>query len=433
MKIGRNDPCPCGSSKKYKKCCLNNNFGADPKMDFVKGYFYLKGKNAEKIVHELAIKTFLTDWCYLNPKLPNGKELCDLLVIFDEIAIIWQVKDLKLDKYGKYRKAEVEKNLRQLSGARRQLFDLKTAIELENPRRGKEQFDPTVIKEIYLLSILLGKGEKTFSFIENIKNYTVHVLTKNFTQIILSELDTIGDFTDYLRTKEEFLKKNKSLIIMGGEEELLAFYLMNNRGFNRFNRATHIIIDSGSWEHFQNKTEYKAKKKADKVSYGWDSIINRVHMTSSEYEKLEYEKVARELARPNRFQRRYLSKVYFDAHVRAHNDNAHELFRRILLGEGGTYCFLFQDDPEPREKRKAMLAAICWIARGKHQQNKKVLGIATEMKIRPACSYDFCLLDIPKWTAENQNDMEKLQKETGIFVNPNMGYTHEDEYPRITK
>jgi hypothetical protein len=23
MKIGRNDPCPCGSGKKYKKCCVN--------------------------------------------------------------------------------------------------------------------------------------------------------------------------------------------------------------------------------------------------------------------------------------------------------------------------------------------------------------------------------------------------------------------------
>ena len=22
--VGRNDPCPCGSGKKYKKCCLNN-------------------------------------------------------------------------------------------------------------------------------------------------------------------------------------------------------------------------------------------------------------------------------------------------------------------------------------------------------------------------------------------------------------------------
>ena len=25
MKIGRNDPCPCGSGKKYKKCCLDKD------------------------------------------------------------------------------------------------------------------------------------------------------------------------------------------------------------------------------------------------------------------------------------------------------------------------------------------------------------------------------------------------------------------------
>ena len=24
-KVGRNDPCPCGSGKKYKKCCGRNN------------------------------------------------------------------------------------------------------------------------------------------------------------------------------------------------------------------------------------------------------------------------------------------------------------------------------------------------------------------------------------------------------------------------
>ena len=24
-KIGRNDPCPCGSGKKYKKCCLEKD------------------------------------------------------------------------------------------------------------------------------------------------------------------------------------------------------------------------------------------------------------------------------------------------------------------------------------------------------------------------------------------------------------------------
>ena len=25
MKIGRNESCPCGSGKKYKKCCLNKS------------------------------------------------------------------------------------------------------------------------------------------------------------------------------------------------------------------------------------------------------------------------------------------------------------------------------------------------------------------------------------------------------------------------
>ncbi|MCM8782474.1 MAG: SEC-C metal-binding domain-containing protein [Candidatus Omnitrophica bacterium] len=429
MKIGRNDPCPCGSGKKYKKCCLDKT---TQEVNFSKDYFSLKGKNAEKIVQELAIKTFLTDWCYLNPKLPDNKELSDLLVVFDDIAIIWQIKDLKLDKNGKYKKSEVDKNLRQLSGARRQLFDLKTTIELENPRRGKEKFSPGTIKEIYLISVLLGEGEKAFSFIEEIKNHTIHVFDKEFTQIILNELDTISDFTHYLKAKESLIRQNKKLIILGGEKELLAFYLMNKRSFERFDAATNILIDEGSWKLLQSKPEYKAKKEADRISYGWDSIINRAHMTSSQYEKLQYEKVARELARPNRFQRRYLSKVFFDAHIRAHNDNTHDLFRRIFPGEGTTYCFLFQDDAEARrEKRKAMLSAMCWIARGKYQQNKKVLGIATEMKIRPMCSYDFCLLDIPNWTAENQKNMEQLQKETGIFANPKIGYAHEDEYPKI--
>ncbi|MGC9424191.1 SEC-C metal-binding domain-containing protein, partial [Vibrio sp.] len=30
QKIGRNDPCPCGSGKKYKKCCLGKNGDAVP-------------------------------------------------------------------------------------------------------------------------------------------------------------------------------------------------------------------------------------------------------------------------------------------------------------------------------------------------------------------------------------------------------------------
>ena len=30
MKVGRNEPCPCGSGKKYKHCCLNKDADAMP-------------------------------------------------------------------------------------------------------------------------------------------------------------------------------------------------------------------------------------------------------------------------------------------------------------------------------------------------------------------------------------------------------------------
>ena len=30
MKLGRNAPCPCGSGKKYKKCCLGTESSAEP-------------------------------------------------------------------------------------------------------------------------------------------------------------------------------------------------------------------------------------------------------------------------------------------------------------------------------------------------------------------------------------------------------------------
>ena len=35
-KIGRNDPCPCGSGKKYKKCCLS--FSPQEKEKIIQGY-----------------------------------------------------------------------------------------------------------------------------------------------------------------------------------------------------------------------------------------------------------------------------------------------------------------------------------------------------------------------------------------------------------
>ena len=33
MKTGRNNPCPCGSGKKYKKCCFGIDEGSQKKSE----------------------------------------------------------------------------------------------------------------------------------------------------------------------------------------------------------------------------------------------------------------------------------------------------------------------------------------------------------------------------------------------------------------
>ena len=38
MKIGRNDPCPCGSGKKYKKCCIDKDININNKINNILGF-----------------------------------------------------------------------------------------------------------------------------------------------------------------------------------------------------------------------------------------------------------------------------------------------------------------------------------------------------------------------------------------------------------
>lgn len=420
--IGRNDKCYCGSGKKYKKCCLGNSKSNNGKVGDI---FRVKGINAEKIVYNLAQKTFLSDWCYLNPKLPNGKELCDLLIVFSNIAIIIQVKDLKVGSGGKYKKSEVEKNLRQTTGAYRQLFELKSAMELTNPRRGNEKFNPAEIKEIFLISMFVGKDENSSSFFENIKGHNVHVFHPGFVEIIMRELDTISDFVEYLREKEVFLKDNKSMMIFGGEKELLAFYMMNQRSFKRILDANFITISEGSWDHYINLPEFKTKKKADEISYLWDSMIDRAH----EHGSPEYEKIARELAKTNRFERRFLSKAFAEAHVKADKLKNANTYRRVISTKDTTYCFLFKDESSSRELRSAMLHAFCIVARNQRRENTKVVGIATEIKISPISSYDFLVFHKPEWTKGDEDFADQIQKESGILTKPRLTGVYEQEYP----
>jgi hypothetical protein len=386
----------------------------------------LKGELGEAFVAKLAMKTFLVDWCFPNPKLPNGKELCDLLVLFEGTAIIWQIKNTKLKNDGKVDLKAVEKNLRQLKGARRQLFGLRTPIEIENARRCPEILDPDLINEVFLISALVGDSPVVLGTPIETGGFPCHVLTREAVEVLLSELDTISDFVDYLREKERVLPSIGSILLEGGEKELLAHYILNGRSLADLEKHSAVYITSGDWDELQQRPEYIAKQKADHVSYGWDSIIDSVHRGAHP----EYERVARELAKLSRFDRRYMSQSFYDAHLEAHKVSGPRMsFKRVGSLRGTTFVFLFTDDEITQDERKPILEALCFIARGMYTDNQVVIGIRTEMEFRPECSYDYCLLEIDEWTEKHEAQKRALQEENGLLTKLEESELNASEYP----
>ncbi|MGG3018175.1 SEC-C metal-binding domain-containing protein [Geobacillus stearothermophilus] len=49
MAIGRNDPCPCGSGKKYKKCCMNKKMGEEAKRARQRRFFEQKYELSQQV------------------------------------------------------------------------------------------------------------------------------------------------------------------------------------------------------------------------------------------------------------------------------------------------------------------------------------------------------------------------------------------------
>ena len=306
------------------------------------------------------------------------------------------------------------------------MFKLNNSIELENPRRGRELFNPKSIASVFLISSLYSEDEEMLSSPGKNHNYIIHTLDKKSTDTLLDELDTVQDFVDYLRAKESLLNRVTKLILLGGEQELLASYLLNNRSFARFEEANQIIITEGSWESLKNKPEYINKKKSDEVSYFWDSLINIVHTCGKQYEP-----VARELAKPSRFQRRYLSTTFLDAYGKAKKLGQQDsICKRIFPvdDQSITYCFLFQNISEKPKNRKAYLNWLCYIARGT-TNNTRAIGIATDINVKHSRFYDFCFLDMPIKTQDNQKEMIKMQQETGVMTHYQESRIDEKEYP----
>lgn len=284
---------------------------------------------SERYLQRLAERSFLRLWSYAGlyrdqdtrRGTSEGKELADLIVVFDEHVLVFSDKDcafpssgnLRRD-WGRWYRRAVHDSAKQLFGAERWLLNYPERIfldrgctnrlPLELPTRDRikiHRFAVAHNASAHCRSRLGGSGglmiapqikdddhwkitDRTpLPFQTGIVDSThgfVHVLDDTSLELLLSSLDTISDFVEYIEKKEILIRSGK-LLVAAGEEELLAVYLRTlgkdgTHGFHLPGRKEELaLIDEGFWAAHLASPQWRAQFEANKISYAWDALIER--------------------------------------------------------------------------------------------------------------------------------------------------------------
>src|SRR2546426_555407 len=190
---------------------------------------------SEALVERLCKRSFLSTWSYPNPRAGAGKELCDLLTVCDPDVLVFSVKEIALGEARdaaaaqRWRRKAIAESVKQIYGAERRLKAMSRVIRQD----GSDGLPlPSVAsRRIHRIAVALGSGGNVgLEFGDFGKGY-VHVFDESALERILGELDTITDFTAYLRAKEALTNAGQYPLVTDGEEHLLAVYLHHGRVF----------------------------------------------------------------------------------------------------------------------------------------------------------------------------------------------------------
>jgi len=103
-KIGRNEPCPCGSGKKYKKCCLLNPDGKpEPPPPMKYRAVYTELDQLSNSVVDLIKQKNLDEAEAVSRRLLS--EYPDQIDGFDRLAMVYEARGDRKQAAQYYRKA----------------------------------------------------------------------------------------------------------------------------------------------------------------------------------------------------------------------------------------------------------------------------------------------------------------------------------------
>ncbi|MFA4823886.1 MAG: hypothetical protein WC593_01875 [Methanoregula sp.] len=338
---------------------------------------------SEEFVKNLCEKSFLSLWCYPNPRSKDNKELCDFLVVCEPAIIIFSVKEIEFKDtidletaLQRWRSRAIEKSVSQIYGAERWILKASNVITSEGE---KALIFPDKDRCIYRIAVAFGSKRKVPVESKKFGKGFVHVFDEESLDTLLQELDTITDFIKYLKGKEEFQESGKGLCLEGGEEDLLAYYLINNRIFPA--GLDQVLIPKGLWKQFSQSEGYRIKKDLEQISYAWDKFIEQQYSQFKKKTLLtthtldEFETAIRVIVKEDRFNRRSLCELFSDFFFMKKLKKGSARITTSMSGV--TYVFQVNDEDLPREDRKAELEMRCILARGLRKENKTVIGIAT--------------------------------------------------------
>jgi len=397
---------------------------------------------SEQFVYDLTKKTCLSLWSYVNPRgKAANKELCDVLVVCDPHVVVISVKDIKLGDsgnievdWGRWERKAIDDSVKQIGGAVRWLEQADHVIRKDGTKG--LPLPPRERRVYHLIGVALGGSRQVpFSCPSTRDNRFVHVLDEQSCNLLLRELNTITDFTQYLSDKETFLQVGRT-VVTGGEEDLLARYLHQGRTFPE---ADLLLVEDGIWDTFTQRPEYQEKLKADRSSLLWDRIIETFaedvlggylefgpSLSDSEF-------ALRFLARETRFSRRFLggALIEFLESSRRGKTRARCIPSPSLQTVG--YVFLTCKYGITRQDRVIELSGCCVASIPQFPQTSTIVGIATETpgsSPRPGFSLDLTVIQSDGgWEGHWMRKAREAQELFGYFRNPQFSRRVEDEYP----
>ncbi|MBF9222409.1 hypothetical protein [Hymenobacter ruricola] len=448
---------------------------------------------AEELLAELCERSFLSLWSYPSPYkdqgrkslLADGKELCDLLVIFDNHVVIFSSKecayksnDNAILNWTRWYRSAVADSVKQLYGAEHWLrtqphkvyldktcqhrlpVPLPTDVDMRVHRiavaHGASQacYDAHGGTGALLIdSRIIGSAHSSSEAVPfaigqiNPEKGFVHVLDDTTLFTVLQSLDTISDFINYLHKKEELFQRPNFAVLASGEDDLLAYYLRNidkqidQHYFPVKEGSKGLGLRKGFWDDFINSPQFQRKREADRVSYSWDKLIEHVWERTRKkrmkipQEQWQEESILRLLAKESRINRRFLSKAFIEVIKRSMYEQRSVRVIEPIRDDRKAYVFMLlreQDDlSESYYKiRQEMLQAYCLVVKYLfYNQVDYIVGIAAEGGgYDVITTYDFVVRFGGSWE-EGEKEQAEYFHQNGFLQEMRRTHWEEKEYP----